>query len=293
MGYLTEFSQKIAGIIRAEWRQIPDPGGEEWDKQFEAAVGQYLSSRSSNCVYGGVQEKKDACTDEHLSVRDLSQEEELQLAVKAMGILEGIWLEGRRKIDAIEQSEKNHALLLDDVVNYARRLRGTTYSPPENMNVHDPTRHYEMFPHFHFLGAPTIGEMHNSRLFALSKMAQHSSAPRILFEPVSEDMQRMRLDCSTPGAVIHYQTSRVNMQQINPHTGQPTVYTTAPSVYDSTKKFNFKVKSARFIVYAWSTCEGLLNSEISVAEYNPPSADGATPAKKNFSLFLGKEREQS
>ncbi|KAK1442591.1 hypothetical protein BgAZ_301090 [Babesia gibsoni] len=289
MGDLNAFCQKVSSIIRPEWQLIPSPQSEEWKQKFKEDVDRYLETKASSCDYGGAKKKKGASRIAKVDLRSLSQEEDFQLSCQVTAMMEGIWLEGRKKIAAIESCNKNNPLHLDEVVSYARRLRGTTYSPPENMNTHDPTRHYEVFPHYHFLGMPSIAEMHNSRLFALSKMSQHSSAPRIIFEAVSEDMQRMVLECATPGAVIHYQTSRVNPEQINPHTGQPTVYTTAPAVYDSSKKLNFRVTSNKFTVYAWSTCEGLRPSEVVQSEYMPPSTEVAeAPKKSRFSFFLGK-----
>ncbi|CDR95000.1 hypothetical protein, conserved [Babesia bigemina] len=293
MDNLEVFARRIAESVKPEWQLIPDPNSAEWQKSFDSVVDAYLKGEGASCDY-----YKDITTPvaalPHANLDGTTPEERFALACRIHAIMEGLWLAGRRNIDAIEQCARSSPLKLDDVVSYALRLRGTTYSPPENMNVHDPTQHYDMFPRYHFLGMPDVAQMHASRLFALSRLAQQSSAPRVIFEAVGEDMHRMRLECATPGAEVHYQTQRVNTQQINPQTGQPAVYTTAPAIYDSTKKFNFKTICNPFVVFAWSTCEGLRPSEMVKAEYVPPSVakqETGAASKKTFGFFLGRERK--
>lgn len=292
MENLDAFARQVAAMVRPEWQLIPNPSSDEWKQSFNKAVYEYLRGDVECCDYNSHYEGEVQPLPS-IDLSHLSQKEKYDLSCRVLAMMDGLWLKGRKKIEAIELSRRSNALDFDEVVAYAQRLRGTTYSPPENVNVHDPTRHCEMFPQYHFLGMPLINEMHASRLFALSKLTQQSSSPKVIFEPVSEDMHRMRIECATAGAVIYYQTSRVNTEQINPHTSQPTVYTTAPAVYDASRKFNFKTSSNQFIVYAWSTCEGLRQSEVVRVEYNPPSSEGtAAPAKKSFGFFLGKEKKR-
>ncbi|GBE61792.1 mediator complex subunit MED4, putative [Babesia ovata] len=291
MDNLEVFARQIEASVKPEWQQIPDPNSADWQKSFDSAVDAYLKGEGATCDY-----YKDITPEApelpHANLEDTTAEERFALACRIHAMMEGLWLVGRRKIEAIEQCARSTPLKLDEVVSYALRLRGTTYSPPENINVHDPTQHYDMFPKYHFLGIPDVTQMHASRLFALSRLAQQSSAPRVIFEQLGEDMHRMRLECATTGAKVHYQTQRVNAQQINPQTGQPAVYTTAPAIYDPSKKFHFKTICNPFVVFAWSTCEGLRPSEMVKAEYVPPSASkqGAEAAsKKSFGFFLGRE----
>ncbi|GFE54490.1 mediator complex subunit MED4, putative [Babesia ovis] len=290
---LARFAKQIADIVKDDWEHIPDPNSNEWKTAFDNAVDAYLAGETTECNY--VQNKEESRSNrQSAELLAFSGEDREKLAQRAYAMLEGLWLAGRRKVEAIDQYERSTPLHLSEVVSYAQRLSSTTYSPPENMNVHDPTRHFETFPNYHFLGMPSVSQMHASRLFDLNRLEELSSAPRVIFEPISEDMHRMRLECSTPNAVIHYQTSRVNTSQTDPHTGQPTVYTTAPEEYDPSKNLNFKTVCNPFVVMTWSTCEGLRQSEVVRVEYRPPSvgneADG-TPAKKSFGLLLERERK--
>ncbi|GIX65195.1 mediator complex subunit MED4, putative [Babesia caballi] len=294
MGELEEFARRIAATVRPEWQQIPDPKSEQWQAEFDAAVDAYLERGEGACEYYP-KRTESASPLPPIDLSGVSPEERFALARRAHAMMEGLWLQGRRELAAVEQCARSAPLRLDDVVAYALRLRGTTYSPPENANVRDPTQHYEMFPQYHFLGVPDVGQMHASRLFALSRLEQQSSAPRVVFEQASEEFHRMRLECSTPGAVVHYQTQRTNTQQVDPQSGQPAVYTTAPAVYDPSKKFNFRTDCLPFVVFAWSTCEGLRPSEMVRAEYRPPataSVGEAGAAKQTFGFFLGSGERQ-
>ncbi|ORM41416.1 uncharacterized protein BXIN_2570 [Babesia sp. Xinjiang] len=293
MDELTRFAEQVAATVREEWQSIPDPTSVEWQTAFDRTVDDYLAGQQASCNY---EFKTTETTPPLPKAGDsaISSEDGMELANRIYAMMEGLWLAGRRKIDALDQCGQNSLLNINDVVSYAMRLRSTTYSPPENSNVHDPTQHLETFPHYHFLGVPNVSQMHSSRLFDLNRLEQLTSAPRVIFEPVSEEMHRMRLECSTPHAVVYYQTSRVNANQIDPHTGKPTVYTTAPAIYDPVKNLSFKTACNPFMVFTWSTCEGLRPSEVVRVEYRPPSGSSdadAASSKQTFGLFLGREHK--
>nr|BAN65357.1 hypothetical protein [Babesia bovis] len=284
------FSEQVCSLVQEEWQSIPDPNSPEWRSCFNRAVDAYLAGETSTCDFTSFQQELNMLPRESdaLSV-DIKDREKLALHIHSM--MEGLWLAGRKKLDAINQCNRSAPLKISEVSSYAKRLSRTTCSPTENMNTMDPNYHSETYPQYHFLGYPSVSEMHSSRLFDLHRLEESSSAPRVIFEPISADMHRMRLECSTPNAVLYFQTSRVNSSQVDPHTGQPVTYTTAPAVYNPSKNLNFKTSCQPFSVFTWSTCEGLRQSEVVRTEYVPPTdkSKGDVSTKKSFGFLIGRE----
>ncbi|AFZ81488.1 hypothetical protein BEWA_009000 [Theileria equi strain WA] len=256
MAHLEEFADKISKLVKDEWYSIKPVNSKEWEQEFEENVENILHGQNTPRFY--------TCRNEitHLDKSKLSEitpQEKFKTCYEIHNMMEGLWLEGKKRIKAIDQEG---SLNLKDVVEYGMRLRSTTYSPPENINTADPTHHYDIFPQYHFLGVPNMDQMHASKLFSLNTLAVQAKPPIITFERISEKTQKMLLTCETKGAVIHFQTLRENPNIRCPQTGRPMVYTTEPVVYDETRNYQFKTNCNPFTVRAWSVAEGLKDSRV-------------------------------
>lgn len=149
------------------------------------------------------------------------------------------------------------------------------------MNIDDPTRHYGIFPQYHFLGVPNTTQMHSSMLFAHAKMENQCAPPEISFEPVTEDILQMRIICENENAVIHFQTSRESNVPC-PRTGNYLTFKTDPAEYDKGKSYKFKKDCNPFTVHAWTTCDGFKQSNVIEVKYGTDTKD----TKEHSGLML-------
>lgn len=272
MAYLEKFADKVSKLVKDEWYSIKPVNSEDWEREFEEYVESALNGKDTPRFYTC---RSEATRFKKSKLREIDPKEKFKMCYDIHNMMEGLWLEGRKRIKAIEQEG---SLKLDDVVEYGMRwvirfhiktfrLRSTTYSPPENINTTDPTHHNDIFPQYHFLGVPNMDQMHASRLFGLNTLAVQVKPPKITFEQVSEKAHKMVLTCDISGATIHFQTLRENPNIRCPQTGRPMVYSTEPVVYDDKKNYQFKSNCNPFTVRAWSVVEGLKDSRVVEATY--------------------------
>ncbi|KAK2198370.1 hypothetical protein BdWA1_001382 [Babesia duncani] len=258
---LEGFYKLIDSMISDDWYDILHPNTKEWELQFQETLDDFLYKGGAGFMCCKRKRSRQGNSDNECTVSiDVSQR--FKVTFEIMNMMEGLWLQGKRILKGIDQCESSRPLNMDQVVQYAMRLKGTTHSPPENSNVTDTTWHYELFPQYHFLGIPNVDQMHNSRLFALSKLQEQTCAPQVTFERISESMHRMRIVCSTENSTIYYQTSRINVNDRDPATGQPTRSFTAPAIYNPENKFHFRTNCEPFTVHAWAICDPLRKSGV-------------------------------
>ncbi|UKK02673.1 hypothetical protein MACK_002768 [Theileria orientalis] len=279
-------SDLINETVKTDWTKIKCVTSKEWEDEFDEYLNKLIENKKSPKSPKVGPKSKSV---KRVNVDGLDESVQFKLCYDLFNLMEGIWLEGRKHMNSIEQLKLVKPLELDELVDYAFRLRSTTYSPPENMNVDDPTRHYDLFPQYHFLGVPNTSQMHMSRLFSLSKMENQCSPPTITFEVVSDTMKQMKLSCSTPNSVIHFQTSRESNIPC-PRTGIYLTHSTDPAVYDDTKSYKFKIDCNPFTVHAWATCEGLKQSPVVNTKYESNLKPEAQEKRDEFGLMLSRKK---
>uniref|UniRef100_A0A3B0MY91 Uncharacterized protein n=1 Tax=Theileria annulata TaxID=5874 RepID=A0A3B0MY91_THEAN len=283
---LQDVCDMIESVVDPEWSKINSVNSKAWEDEFNEYLTSILSKNREKSGKNKNPKPKDKSKSKStkssgVSIEGLSQDLQFKLSCDLFTLLEGIWLEGKKRIKAIEQTKLSQPLDLDELILYSNRISSTSCSPPENVNIDDPTRHYGIFPQYHFLGVPNTTQMHASRLFSLSKLENQCLPPIITFEPVSDQVLSMKIVCKNENAVIHFQTSRESNVPC-PRTGNYLILKTDPAVYDKNKSYKFKKDCNPFTVHAWTTCEGFKQSNVIEVKYGTIKENN----KQQFSIML-------
>ncbi|KAL8269778.1 hypothetical protein Esti_006307 [Eimeria stiedai] len=158
-------------VVDPAWHSIPDPTSPAWLEAFKARV-EARDSLNPHQQSGAAAAAPAAAAAAGESGTEafgfLSAQEEFLLLSKVTSRIDTPWAQALRRLRAIDEAEASRPLSLTEVVNYAQRIAGSVAAPAESSNVVDPVSHQASFPAYHFLPYPSLEELQNSRLAALS-----------------------------------------------------------------------------------------------------------------------------